>query len=274
MENTVRAEENPELANEIIAQVLAEVDRPVAAADEETFIVAPPSDQVDLLGGLYNSFTGELDMTATIRELNGEDEEIISRATDAGRQLLAILNRGVVKIGDKQASTELLDSLLAGDREYLMLMIRRVTLGDTIPFIGPCSHCSAEGEFEVDLSKIKLDRLDNPATDRTFTVDCKIGSVTVSLPTGQVQKKLIELKDKTGAELDTVMLRECIEEINGMPVMDKNQVKKMGILDRREILAELTKRNPGPRLVEASAPCSACGQEVPIPLSLADVFRL
>lgn len=272
---TVNAAEDPALANEIIAQALAQAKAAEAAeVDRSAGITPPPSGDVTLLGGLYNSFTGELTMTAEVRELNGEDEEIISRATDPGRQLLAILSRGVVKIGDKPATAELINQLLAGDREYLLMRIRQLTLGDTIPLQGPCDHCGAEGQFEVDLRNIQLDKLNDPANDRQFNVDCKIGKVGVSLPSGDVQKKLIESKDKTGPELDSILLRECIEEVNGIAVTDRNLVKRLGILDRREILKAIRDKNPGPRLDEASAPCTTCGQEVPIPLSLADVFRL
>lgn len=272
METSFSAADNPELVKELLNKALEDAVVPEVAVPDT--VIAPPDDHVQLLGGYYDSFSDDLIMTAQVRELNGEDEEVISRAGDPGRALMQILSRGVVKIGEKQASAEILDGLLAGDREWLLLNIRRVTLGNDIPFQGPCPHCNVEGEFSVDLSKIKADRLANPVADRTFTVDCKAGPVSVSLPTGETQKKLVELKDKTGPELDSVVLRECIDEINGLPVTDKNAVKRLGILDRREILKQITERNPGPLLHEASAPCTACGQEVPIPLTLADIFRL
>lgn len=275
MNEMISAAENPALANELIQ---AAISMPQGGGDTEAVepveVSLPPSGEVKLLAGLYNSFTGELTTEAEVRELNGEDEEALSKIQDFGRGLLSILQRGTVRIGDEQATPDVLDSLLAGDREYLILQIRIASLGETIELEGECPHCASEEKFHVDLvNDLKPRYLEDPA-DRVFTVDCKIGEVTVELPNGVAQRKLMTSTDKTAAELDTFLLRECVTAVNGLPIMDTNQVKKLGLQDRRKILSEISNRNPGPRLGDLAKNCPACGQEVPIPLSLADLFRL
>jgi hypothetical protein len=137
MEQIVSAIDNPELAQELVRKAISDPDRdegrqlvetPSVNTLGEEDIVPPPSGEVKLLAGLYNSFTGELTDTAEVRELTGADEEAIAKITDYGRSLLAILERGTVKIGDKPATKEVLDKLLAGDRDYLLMKIRIVTL--------------------------------------------------------------------------------------------------------------------------------------------------
>jgi hypothetical protein len=277
--NTVRAADNPELAQQLIAAALSmsseegDVTEPVEELTTPS-VTLPPSGEVELLAGLYDVFTGEITTHAEIRELNGEDEEALSKIKDYGRGLLSILHRGTVKIGDKPATPEILDSLLSGDREYLIVKIRTATFGSEIELDGACPHCEEPQSFTIDLDKdVKLDRLAEPSV-RSFKVDCKVGEVAYELPSGLVQKKLITTADKTSAELDSVLLKECIVSINGSPILDPNQVKKLGMQDRRTILKAIMDNNPGPDLGSISKNCSDCGQEVPIPLTLADIFRL
>jgi len=278
-QETISSIENPELANQLVQAALAmSPEEEVQSLEVNTTptpkIVLPPSDEVTLLAGLYNPFTGELVETAEIRELNGNDEEAISKITDYGRSLLSILQRGTVKIGDKPCTQDLLDSLLAGDREYLIIKIRIATFGAEIELEGKCTHCDELQKFIINLeSDVSITPLEEKHI-RSFTVDCKVGEVRVDLPNGAVQRKLISSTDKTSAELDSILLKECITDINGLPIMDPNQVKKLGMQDRRTLLKAITDKNPGPDLSTIAKNCSSCGLEVPIPLTLADLFRL
>ena len=127
-------------------------------------------------------------------------------------------------------------------------------------------------EFEIDLVKdVKTKTL--LEEDRTFTVDCKVGKVVVNLPTGFTQKNLINATNKTAAELDTILLKGCIESINGKPIINIQQIRDLGVKDRRELVKAITDRNPGPQLSEIEKPCTSCESEVPLPLTLADLFR-
>ncbi|CAB4152790.1 Baseplate hub assembly protein, bacteriophage T4-like [uncultured Caudovirales phage] len=277
---TISASENPALAQQLIQAALSmseeEVGTPEPIVQETPVmeIVPPPSGNVELLAGLYDSFSGEQVSTAEIRELNGIDEEALSKINDYGRGLLEILKRGVVKIGEKDASSDVLDELLAGDREYLLLKIRIATLGKELSLEGPCSTCGEQQTFLVDLEEdIKVKKLED-LSETSITISCKVGEVIVDLPNGKTQKKLALSNNKTIAELDSILLEECVSLINGSPVLNSKQVKQLGMQDRRTILKELGDKNPGPDLSGIVKSCVACGSEVPTPLTLADLFRL
>ena len=269
---TVTASSNPQLANKLVAEAMSSVEQEAMVQAPTSSVPLPPDTTVKLPGGLLDPFDGLTD-TAEIRELKGSDEEAISKISDTGKALLTILERATVKIGDKPANSETLDSLLAGDREMLLLSIRKVTFGNTVT-LGPgaCPLCQQEQTFVVDLDKdVTVKSVTNE--DRYFTVDCKVGKVEVSLPTGVTQKNIVTSSNKTLAELDTILLKGCIMSINGAPVMSIDQVRNLSIMDRRAILDAIITRNPGPQLGDIKKPCSACGQEVPLPLTLADLFR-
>ena len=237
--------------------------------------VAPSNAEVTLPGG-FLSKDGSVIKYAEVRELNGIDEEAVSRAGSIGRALTAMLQRGVVSIGTNTVGKEDLDNLLSGDRDALLLGIRRVTFGDTLEFEFPCPHCKTDLDITVDLLKdIPVKTLDDPIQDRTFTyMSKKNGAIVVGLPNGQVQKRLIENSDKTTSELNTILLGGCLKSINGEPALGATSALTLGMIDRENLINEIITRNPGPRLGEVKTTCEACGEDIPMPLSLADLFRL
>ena len=266
---TISASNNPALANKLVSEALSETEVAVAAPKVE--IPLPPETQVELPGGLLDPFDG-LITTAEIRELTGADEEVIARIGDPGKSLLSILERATVKIGDKKADKETLDALLAGDREALLLAIRIATFGPSVKLGPVCPDCGEEQEFELDLNKdVKVKTLKEG--DRTFTLNCKVGKVVVNLPTGGAQKALVNATNKNAAELDTILLKSCVESINGNVVLNVQQIKDLSLKDRRDLIKAITDRNPGPQLSEIKKTCKSCDSEVSLPMTLADLFR-
>ena len=176
-------------------------------------------------------------------------------------------------IGGKPADKETLDALLAGDREMLLLAIRKLTFGEeTHVCPGLCPSCSEEQSFVINLTDdVEVRQLED--ADRHFTLKCKVGDVEVSLPTGSVQKSLVNATNKNSAELDTIILTGCVTSINGFPVMNPKAIKDLGLKDRRDILKAISDRNPGPQLGALTKPCQSCGSEVPLPLTLAELFQ-
>ena len=251
----------------LVEEALTQAETPKQRVKVET----PPDTTVTLAAGFMDPIDGFVN-SAEVRELNGADEEAIAKAADTGKALLTILERAVVKIGDQPATKELLDLLLAGDRELLLFTIRRVTFGDEVSFEGQlCIKCTDTQKMTVNLNEdVKIKSLDG---SRSFTLDCKVGTVEVELPTGATQKALINSNNKTAAELDTLVLKSCIKSINGMPILDSEQARQLSIKDRRDILKAISDRNPGPQLNEIVKSCQICGSEVPLPLTLADLFQ-
>lgn len=231
---------------------------------------APSKPEVRLPGGFIEN--GEVVKTVEVRELNGVDEEAIAKASTTGKALNLLLQRGLVKIGSREATLEDLDQLLSGDRDAILVGIRRVTFGDTVDFAVQCNNCSEIQEVSVDLSEdVPVKELDG---ERAWTIRTKKNTVDVSLPTGSTQKKLLENSDKTAAEINTILLSGCVLSVNGMPSMGASTVLNLGMAERSKIVEEIVSRIPGPRLGEVVKTCKACGEQMATPLSLVDLFRV
>jgi hypothetical protein len=255
-----------ELVNKYAKQAMEE---PVV----EVKTAAPLGPEVRLPGGLIDK--GELIRVVEVRELNGVDEEAIAKASTTGKALNILLQRGLVKVGGRDATREDLDNLLSGDRDSILLGIRKITFGETIGLRVVCSGCGTEQETEVDLSNdVPVKELEDAAADRTWKVKIKNGYATVTLPTGVTQKKLLENSDKSSAELNTLILSGCVLSVNDTPSAGSSTVLNLGIADRTRIIEEILDRNPGPRLGEVKKTCKACGESIGLPLGLVDLFRL
>jgi hypothetical protein len=268
MSNTINAAANPALANELLTKALKEEPKEIAPD-----IVLPSDTTVNLPGGYVNA-AGEVIKTAEVRELNGRDEEAISKATNLGKAIMTILNRGTVKIGDEQAEERLLDQLLIGDRDALLLGILKNTFGKNIEVPAYCNGCTDEKIVQINIDEdIKFKILTDPVNDRIFTVKGKSVDYVVKLPNGVVQKEMINNMDKTSAELTTIILENTVVKIGETPVYTKAQVQTLSVSDRRVIIDEINHRAPGPQFDDVTVTCPSCESEVLVPINLGSLFR-
>lgn len=266
---TINAGANPGLANDLVKKATAETATKAQPAE----ITPPFTDTlVDLPGG-YLTDAGEVLKTAEVRELTGRDEEAIAKTNTIGKALNTILSRAVVNIGGIRANDEVLDNLLAGDRDALLLGIYKATFGPTAEIDSYCPGCSADKTVAVDIDKdIVVKGLGDPIAGRKFTVFGKHEYVVV-LPNGVVQREIINSTDKTAAELATLLLEKTVQEIDGNPVFSKAQIQGLGVADRRLIGAELAKRAIGPQLENITVQCPDCEGEVEVPINFGTLFR-
>ena len=233
-----------------------------------------PSDSTISLPGGYVTASNEVVTTAEVRELTGADEEAISKSGSISKSLQTLLERGLVKIGNEEVTRTHLDNLLSGDRDAILLGIRRVTFGETFDLLIRCPQCDDQQDCSIHLvDDVPVRSLKTP-NDRTWEIKTKTGKVTVTLPTGSVQKKLMDNMEKTSAEINTLLLANCIISQNDSPVIGSQVALNLGMADRTKIIDEILERNPGPRLGEVKKACKACGESIDLPLGLTDLFRL
>jgi hypothetical protein len=155
-DDAVDPTENPAEANAQIAALLEDDETPfgdvapVALPD----ISFPTDGPVTLPGGLVTYDEDDNEQTvkqAEVVELNGVAEEALAKARNSDNiadYVATLLRHGVATLGGKKASDDSLDELLQGDREYLVLEIRRATYGDEIELgTVQCEKC--EEEFDL-----------------------------------------------------------------------------------------------------------------------------
>lgn len=261
------AQLNNDLINEVLTATEQEEVQPV--------IITPPSDtMVDLPAG-YITPDGEVAKVAEVRELNGRDEEALGKSGGGAKAYGVLLKRATVSIGGVPATDEMLDSLLLGDRDALLLGIYKATFGSDAELPGLCGGCGEIKMVSIDLNtNVETKILVDPIEDRVFKVQGRKKEFLVSLPTGAAQKAIQASEDKTMGERNTILLQNTVLEIDGSPVLGKAQIQDLGIMDRNAIAAEISKRLPGPQFEDISLQCTDCEGEVVVPFNLGALFRL
>lgn len=267
----IRAAEAPLAAAAALAEAGADGD------GEEIPLIEEPSDNIAVLpGGLVQD--GQTYRRATVRELNGEDEEFLARAlaaNDFARYQQVLLERGVEKIGPHVANDELLDRLLIGDRDTLILRIRIATYGPTLDLDVACEHCGVESKIRLDFAtEVPVKPLAFDIEQPYQTVELRKGGyASVRLATGADARFAADLENKTSAEIDTEIMARCVEEINGVKVTGKQQIRALGMADRADIVRWMGENQPGPEYNKVKHTCTVCRKETPLGLTTGDMFR-
>ena len=256
------------------AELVSKFAQQIEKEPEAQIETKAPYDSTIILNGGYVTASNEVVTTAEVRELTGADEEAIAKSGSISKSLQTLLQRGLVKVGNEEATKEHLDNLLSGDRDSILLGIRRVTFGDTFDILIRCPKCNEQQDCSIHLvDDVPVRKLEN-SNDRTWEIKTRNGKVLVTLPNGVVQRKLMDSVDKTSAEINTIILANCIISENDRPVIGSQVALNLGLADRTKIIEEILERNPGPRLGEVKKACKACGDEIALPLGLTDLFRL
>ena len=273
------------LADPGAAQAALDLAAKMSAADLPD-VQLPPDDLVTLPGGYVHK--GSVIKHAVVRELNGEDEEALAKALQGGNLyhlLDTLISRAVVKLGDlTYEETRLaVPDLLTGDRDEIILGIRAATYGDTIEVFGwTCPECSGvvdkiEFSLKEDVERIKLK---NPIEDSEFEVRLGRGAkAKVRLATGSVQMAVWEQDNLVGPQRDDIMLSKTVQTFTDRKGQEHiislfpSMVRQMSAPDRRLIIRELSKRQPGPRYNDVRFTHDGCHKEVALALGITDLFR-
>ena len=270
---------SPEKTNADIGALLNE-----AGVNPQPPIEDPPDDTVKLPGGFVQ---GKVRRTAVIRELDGSDEEALSRALRSNSGVAfhfmdTLITRGTVSVGDLAATPEVLKSMLIGDRDELSLAIRVATYGDEFVIEQwICPFCEQKSDLSFSLAT-DIDRkvLKDPATDSVFEVKLRKGaSVRVRLPNGEDQEALYEDDSWTTSQRNTILLSRCILNYTDSGGQEFNMAAfpslslKLSIPDRQKVVKEIGQRQPGPRYNEVKFTHDECKNQVILALGVRDLFR-
>lgn len=265
--------ENPVVYNAAIQAAITDPEPEIPSID-------PPRDVFFRLpGGVV--VDGRTFYEVEARELTGADEEKIARAresTDPTRLISTISECGTEKIGPYRIS-DVVDDMLVGDREYLLIAIRDATYGSEID-LGQvdCPGCHATVDVTVDTHDIPVRRLGS-ASEREFEVRLrKGGKALVRLPTVADQRAYMENPDQTAAERNSILLSRCVivvTQANGeelsVAAFPSLVRETLGIADRNRILEEIAKRAPGPQYDEVEVE-HECGAKIYAPIGLVSLF--
>lgn len=269
---------NPEAANEAIARLLGDANNsPMPEID------FPEDDLVTLPGGLV--LKDSLVKNVNVRELTGEDEEALARASQSMNPfnfLDRLLKCGVTKIGSEPSSEteKLLGQMLIGDRESVILGIRQATYGDKIDIDEwVCPNCANKVSLSMELSDIPVTKMDDPLNEITFKVPLRKGGFAlVQLASGSDQLAIFEKESLTQAQRETILLSRCVISVTDKSGKElsmaafPSMARSMSVPDRHKILNALRDKQPGPKYDQVKYTCENCNTEQYVAVTIGHLF--
>lgn len=241
-------------------------------ADSVPVINDAPITDIQLLRGLFNYETNEWETDATVRELNGEDEEFLASASakkelSYAEYMSVLLSRSVVSIGSFKVSEEpsLIDQLIIGDRDMLFLATVKATYGRVREIEVSCGSCGANNYVSLQLDDDFKVRVPKNGLHTPIEVKLKNGSVVkLVYPTG-ADSLYVAKKGKTTAEQNTLMLARCsVWDGADRPADLELWAKALNLGDRNKLVKSLTTDPPGPQMEEVKTQCGSCNEDMTI----------
>jgi hypothetical protein len=226
---------------------------------------------VTLPGGYW--FDGRCYREARLRPIGSGDEDFLldteGRLLPAHR-VTALLARCVERLGPAEPATaEAVRSLNVGDREALLLHLRRLSLGERLQGVVDCPapDCGERMDLDLHVGDLLLPPYDH--SRRSFEADISENGgsyrVRFRLPTGADQEDAAILARSDSRVAAERLLHRCVERVtdeggepvdNLPPAMDDRISEAMSELDPQ---AELT----------FSLACPACGHAFLAPFDTA-----
>ena len=237
----------------------------------------PPDRALFTLPGGYLDAHGTCHRHVSLRALSGREEEVVRQA--AARQwsqavlVTALLSRCVERVGPCRSSRQLVRELTVGDRDYLMVQLRRMTVGDRVHAVLRCPQRQCGKRMDVDFA---LDDL--PVEQR-----CVVATYEAVLPEsaafldehGRPQCKL-RFRLPCGGDLEAVtegwnasvpgdeerlvtqLLARCLLQLGEVTTVTLDEVARLPETTRLALEREIEQRSPRVHQ-EIEARCPECG---------------
>lgn len=248
--------------------------------DELADTLSKTSDETeihDLLAG-YQDEDGVIHKTFTVREMTGEDEEYINRAdvrTNGAKVTTALLTRCTLSVGSltrksvgsPKAWEDIFKKMFTGDRDVILMQIRKDSMGGTIKVTHVCPNpdCKAKLQTEIDIDELGVTEFDGLReipfdlprgyTDRKGEIH-KRG--TMRRPNGLDSELLTPLAKNNLAKATTTLLTRICRFEDGTHI-DDSVMAKLTTRDRQYLQELLDKHQFGVQLT-VDVMCDRCGE--------------
>lgn len=236
----------------------------------------------------YTDESGRVHRQATIRKMRGHEEALLYDQTlSAGRLVTELIRSCLVRLGGIEAVTsQIVSELYTVDRNYLLLELRRITLGDHLPALYVCPRCGTEISVVQDLNTIPVRRLEEGQDLSDVTLQLEDGytdregvlhaEIVLTLPRGVDEEFVSSLAEKDPLKAQDVLLLRCIRRFGDLPpaALEAYGIKILRDLtmgDRHRLYQALNSQMPA---VDFQCPvrCDSCGTSFQGVMDVANFF--
>jgi hypothetical protein len=238
------------------------------------------------LPGGYVDDNGVVHQEVEISPLTGREEDLL--AANQGREVASlvttVLQRCIQRIGTIAPMTEdVIRNLLVADRQYLLLKLRELTLGDYVraTICCPWPGCGKKIMVSFTINDIPVtESIDKGpiyrmelSPEATFVSELgeAYREVAFRLPNGEDQELISPLLVQNEAQALTLLLQRCLHSISSLQHPNQDVVNRLSPLARIEIEQQMEAVAPKVELTMESK-CPECGRDYAVPFDIQHFF--
>jgi hypothetical protein len=226
-----------------------------------------------MLGGIWHR-------TAWLRALSGQDEAFLSeeaRSLVPASRTTALLTRCMTRLGPlSSVSKETVQALAVGDREALLLHLRRLTLGERMECVLSCANpdCGEKMDLDLKVSDLLLPPYSHAREwyEKTMTENGNAYRVRFRLPNGADLEAAAPLAFGDAKAAANLVLQRCVEEVNvdGGTTLSTSALPQAVVWNLPQAMADLDPQAE----IHLDLTCPACGAAFGVLFDTADyLFR-
>lgn len=206
--------------------------------------------------------SGRLRRTASLRKMRGHEEALLyDPSLSAGRLVTELLAGCLTRLGEAtEVTANDARRLYSADRNYLLLEIRRFTLGDALPCTYGCPACGADNRVVEDLGQIEIRRHEGEQAPQSVLVSLEDGyrdrdgvvhtELRLRLPRGFDEEFVAETAERDPLRARDALILRCIDSFGTLPraaieAYGVRMLRDLTLGDRRLIYRAMDVGAPG-----------------------------
>ena len=201
---------------------------------------------------------------AELRALTGREEDWLVRhpATPSALSVTQLLSGCLLRLGGHAVTRDGVRQLLVGDRDFLVLTLRQLTMGENFHVVVSCPTCNKKIDVTFSTTNVPIEK---PGTMQAIYELCiapgspRERTVRFRLPTGADQEAVLGSPMETAVE---VLLDRCVIDDGGLPLNEGERVLLGDAIERHAPKVEL----------ELALKCPECEQEFVYPFDITAFF--
>jgi len=216
------------------------------------------------------TFTLPSGIEAELKEMTGQEEELLTnqRLLRSGDAINLVIKNCLTRLGDEASVTaKHVEDLLSGDRLFLLVKLRQISLGDSVDLELQCTNavCKNRNYLSIDLEGLETTSY-TEEREFAFTLPASKQVVKFTHLDGNKEKRLAALKEPN---ISSAMMMRIVS-VDGKPP-SKKILADMSMRDRSALRMEMSRVDAGiDTTVECD--CEQCGTKLKTRLEAEPAF--
>jgi hypothetical protein len=236
----------------------------------------------------YADAAGHFHRRAVLRKMRGHEEALFyDSSLSAGRLVTELIRGCLVRLGEVDTVTsDLVAGMYSADRNYLVVELRRITLGDRMQASYTCPSCGGDTTVTEDLAGVHVRRLAEGARPESVRVELEDGyedrdgvthrELRLRLPRGTDEEFVARTAEQDPLRARDALVLRCIESFGtlrreALEAYGFKILRDLSLGDRRRIYGALESQAPGVDF-RRTVRCARCTREFGATLEASGFF--